>query len=416
MNRQKRKFCALIGERLGHSYSAEIHRCWDLYDYELLPMPLEDVPGFLQAGSFDGLNVTIPYKQTVIPFCDEISVQARAIGSVNTIVRDAQGHLHGYNTDYFGFAGMAERAGIDFRGRKVIILGNGGTTKTVQAVAADAGARDIIVVSRRGPVTYEQLSQHRDGEILVNATPVGMYPETAAMPVEPADFPACCGVLDVIYNPARTRFIQRALSLGLPCASGLWMLVEQARMAGELFMGQALDAAWTEQVWQELSRRMQNLVLIGMPGCGKSTVGELLRQRLGRELVDCDAEIVRRAGKPIADIFATEGEAHFRDLESAVIAEVAKDSGRIIVTGGGAVLREENRLNLRQNGIVFWLDRAIESLALGNGRPLSTDLARVVAMASVRQPLYQATADQRIDNNRTEEDAVNAILTLFNGG
>lgn len=405
-----RKRCALIGERLGHSYSADIHRCWDLYDYELRPMPADEVPRFLQAGDFDGLNVTIPYKQLVIPHCDDITPQAQAIGSVNTIVRDADGHLHGANTDYFGFAGMARRAGIDFAGRKVVILGNGGTTRTVQAVAADAGARAIVVVSRRGPVTYDRLADHTDADILVNATPVGMYPETDAMPADPADFPSCTGVLDVIYNPARTRLIQRAERLGIPCASGLWMLVEQARVAGGLFMGQTLDASWTERVWRELSSRTLNVVLIGMPGCGKTTVGELLRQRLERELVDCDAEIVRRAGKPIADIFADEGEARFRDLEAAVIAEAAREHGRIIVTGGGAVLREQNRLNLRQNGRVFRLERRLETLAIGQGRPLSTDLARVAAMAAEREPLYRETADATIDNNGTPEAAAEAIL------
>jgi shikimate dehydrogenase len=409
-----RKYCALIGERLGHSYSAAIHRFWNRYDYELRPMPAEQVPIFLQSRAFDGLNVTIPYKQLVMPYCDDISPQATAIGSVNVIVKGEDGRLHGYNTDYFGLEGLARRTGIDFQGRKVVVFGNGGTTKTVLAVAKANGAREIVVVSRKGPVTYDRTELFHDGEILVNATPVGMYPNTDCLIVDPADFPKCEGILDVIYNPSRTRLLQRAAALGLPCANGLWMLAEQARVTGELFSGEPLDAEWTDRVVAELNRQLLNWVIVGMPGCGKSTVGAALGKRLpDHAVVDIDDCIVKRAGKPISEIFAQDGEEAFRQLESDIIAEESRQTGRILITGGGAVLREENRLNLRQNGRVFWLRRPLEQLDVGHGRPLSPNREATARLATQREPLYAATADAVIQNIGTVEQTVDAMMAKW---
>ncbi len=404
--------CGLIGERLGHSYSALIHARFGAYSYDLCSLPPEQVETFVREGGYQGLNVTIPYKQTVLPLCDTLSDTARRIGSVNTLVRTPDGALHGYNTDYAGFAAMAARAGIGFAGRRVAVLGSGGTSLTARAVAADSGAASVTVVSRSGPVGYDDLSPVRDCEIVVNTTPVGMFPHNGAAPVSLDDFPRCAGVLDVIYNPLRTELLQQAEKRGIPSAGGLYMLVAQAAEAFRLFTGAPLAREELERVYASLLLDVENLVLIGMPGSGKSTVGRMLAERLGRPLLDTDAAVAEQAGKSVPAIFAQDGEPAFRALERAAAAACGRQKGAVIAAGGGIVLSEENVRALRQNGRVYFLRRPLEALET-EGRPLSTGLDALRRMYAARLPLYQSACDAEIDNSGAPEHAVRQILEAF---
>lgn len=388
----------LLGERLGHSFSPQIHRDLAGYDYQLLPTPPEAVEGLFARRAFQGLNVTIPYKRTVMPLCDEIDPRAAAIGAVNTVV-NRNGRLTGYNTDIDGFLYMARRAGVDMAGKKVVILGSGGTSRTARAAAGELGAREIVTVSRHGEDNYQNLSRHADAQVLVNTTPVGMYPNWGQSPVSLESFPALEGVLDVVYNPLRTALLLQAEERGLPRSCGLPMLVAQAKRAAELFTGQNIDDSRAEAVLHGLRGQLTSIVLIGMPGCGKTTVGRALAGKLGRTFVDLDEEIVRRAGTSIPEIFAREGEAGFRERESALVREFGERTGLVVSTGGGVVTRRENYIPLKQNGLLLHLRRDPAALPT-DGRPLS----QVTAPEELwrrRAPLYAAFADGEIDNNGT---------------
>lgn len=386
----------LLGERLGHSFSPQIHRDLAGYDYQLLPTPPEAVEDLFARRAFQGLNVTIPYKRTVMPLCDEIDPRAAAIGAVNTVV-NRNGRLTGYNTDIDGFLYMARRAGVDMAGKKVVILGSGGTSRTARAAAGELGAREIITVSRHGEDNYQNLSRHADAQVLVNTTPVGMYPNWGQSPVSLESFPALEGVLDVVYNPLRTALLLQAEERGLPRSCGLPMLVAQAKRAAELFTGRNIDDSRTEAVLHGLRGQLTNIVLIGMPGCGKTTVGRALAGKLGRTFVDLDEEIVRRAGMSIPEIFAREGEAGFRERESALVREFGERTGLVVSTGGGVVTRRENYIPLKQNGLLLHLRRDPAALPT-DGRPLSQATAPEELWRR-RAPLYAAFADGEIDNN-----------------
>ena len=388
----------LLGERLGHSFSPQIHRDLAGYDYQLLPTPPEAVEDLFARRAFQGLNVTIPYKRTVMPLCDEIDPRAAAIGAVNTVV-NRNGRLTGYNTDIDGFLYMARRAGVDMAGKKVVILGSGGTSRTARAAAGELGAREIITVSRHGEDNYQNLSRHADAQVLVNTTPVGMYPNWGQSPVSLESFPALEGVLDVVYNPLRTALLLQAEERGLPRSCGLPMLVAQAKRAAELFTGRNIDDSRTEAVLHGLRGQLTNIVLIGMPGCGKTTVGRALAGKLGRTFVDLDEEIVRRAGMSIPEIFAREGEAGFRERESALVREFGERTGLVVSTGGGVVTRRENYIPLKQNGLLLHLRRDPAALPT-DGRPLSQATAPEELWRR-RAPLYAAFADGEIDNNGT---------------
>ena len=388
----------LLGEKLGHSFSPQIHRDLAGYDYQLLPTPPEAVEGLFARRAFQGLNVTIPYKRTVMPLCDEIDPRAAAIGAVNTVV-NRNGRLTGYNTDIDGFLYMARRAGVDMAGKKVVILGSGGTSRTARAAAGELGAREIVTVSRHGEDNYQNLSRHADAQVLVNTTPVGMYPNWGQSPVSLESFPALEGVLDVVYNPLRTALLLQAEERGLPCSCGLPMLVAQAKRAAELFTGQNIDDSRTEAVLHGLREQLTSIVLIGMPGCGKTTVGRALAGKLGRTFVDLDEEIVRRAGTSIPEIFAREGEAGFRERESALVREFGERTGLVVSTGGGVVTRRENYIPLKQNGLLLHLRRDPAALPT-DGRPLSQATAPEELWRR-RAPLYAAFADGEIDNNGT---------------
>ena len=406
----EQKIYGLLGRKLGHSWSVPIHTALGCEGYRLIELEPEELGGFLQREDIGGLNVTIPYKLDVMPFCDLIDETAKAIGSVNTLVQ-RNGKLYAWNTDAAGFRWMAERAGISFAGRKVLVLGSGGASRTAVAVCRAAGARETIVISRSGEHNYQNLSRHADAEIIVNTTPVGMYPKTGESPVDLRLFPACRGVLDVIYNPRRTALLLQAEELGIPCSDGLPMLVAQAKAAEEHFFARSIPDSENERILAQLRQQTSNIVLIGMPGCGKTTVGQALAQLTGREAVDIDACIVEKAGRSIPEIFAAEGEAGFRSLEREVTAEVGKGSGKIILTGGGVVKDPRNYASLHQNGRIYHLIRDLELLAT-DGRPLSqgTDLA---AMWAERSPMYQRFRDINIENSGTVEDTAAAIWRDF---
>ncbi len=401
----------LIGERLGHSYSPQIHRAFGGYDYQLYPMPFSDVEKLLREKRFKGLNVTIPYKRAVLPFCDELSPAVREIGSANTlVVRD--GKIYADNTDLPGMLSMLDKAGIELTGRKVVILGSGGTSLTAQGACRVRQARETVVVSRKGPVTYEDLyADHTDAEVIINATPVGMYPNNLVSPIDLTRFPKLQGVADVIYNPAKTKLLLDAEAAGIPCIDGLWMLAAQAWYAAKLFLDTDIPEEKIQEAYRAVRRECLNLVLIGMPGCGKSTQGQRAAQALGRTFVDLDAEIVKRFG-PIPMIFETQGEAGFRKLESEIVKEFGKESGLVIATGGGAILRPENVEALRQNGALCWLRRPVEQLAIA-GRPLSVNLEKLKAMEQTRTPLYRACADYVIDVQPDRATTANAIVEGF---
>ena len=400
--------CGLLGRKLGHSYSPQIHGLLGDYSYALFEKEPEQLAFFLKNGDFTGINVTIPYKKDVLPYLDELSPAARKIGSVNTIVRRADGSLFGHNSDYFGFVSLVKHSGIAVEGKKVLVLGSGGTSNMVVTALRDLGAAPVVI-SRSGENNYGNLHLHSDASVIVNATPVGMYPNTGVSPIDLNRFPKLDGVLDVIYNPAKTQLLLDAESLGIPHENGLWMLVAQAKEASEYFTGKKLPDSCIEKIHGILSRQMKNVVLIGMPGCGKSTIGNLLARKLGRKFVDADEEIIQLAGKSIPEIFAQDGEEIFREWETMALEHLGKQSGLVIATGGGCVTRQRNYPALHQNGSIVWLERDL-SLLPTDGRPLSQS-NRLEEMYAVRKPLYEAFADVRVANTGSPEDTVTEILS-----
>ena len=403
--------CGLLGEKLGHSYSPQIHSMLADYEYKLFEKSPEELEDFLKSGEFDGLNVTIPYKKSVMPYCAELSPTAAQIGSVNTIVRRSDGSLYGDNTDAFGFENLIVHNGIEVKGKKALVLGTGGASVTAQAVLKNLGASEVVVISRNGEDNYENIAKHADAEIIANTTPVGMYPNNGKAAVDLTQFPKLSGVLDVVYNPARTALLLQAEKLCIPCAGGLYMLVSQAKRSCELFTGKSIPDSEIDRIERVLSHQMQNIVIIGMPGSGKTAVSTMLAERLGRKIFDTDTIVSEKAGMTIPEIFAAQGEAGFRKLETEATAEVGKLSGNIISTGGGVVTVADNYELLHQNGVIVWIERDTNKLAR-DGRPisLSSDLNELYA---ARLPLYERFADIKADNNGDINDTVNAIMEMI---
>ena len=400
----------LLGEKLGHSFSPKIHALLGDTPYDLYEKRPHELEEFLLHGDLAGMNVTIPYKKTVMPYCAALTDIARRIGSVNTLVRRADGTLLGDNTDYYGFDCLLQRAGIDPKGKKALVLGSGGASLTVQMVLRDREAGQVIVISRSGADNYDNLHRHADAELIVNTTPVGMYPQNGVSPVDLGMFPNCSAVVDVIYNPARTALMLQAEEQGIPCAGGLTMLVAQAVRSAERFLGRDFSDHTLERVLHTLERDTENIVLIGMPGCGKSLLGRALAEKLGKPFVDADQEIIRQAGKSIPDIFAQEGENGFRRRETEVLRRLGSQSGQVIATGGGCVTREENKPLLRQNGKLIWVRRPVSVLPT-QGRPLS-QRGNLEEMARERMPLYAELADHIIDNTGTPEAALQKLMEV----
>ena len=406
----ERRYYGLIGEKLGHSFSPAIHGKLAGYEYRLIELAPEELGPFLRSGQFGGLNVTSPYKKAVIPYCDELTPQARRIGSVNTILRRPDRTLLGHNTDYDGFAYLLRSAGAEVAGKKALVLGTGGASLTVHTVLKDLGVGESVAISRSGPDNYTNLDRHADARIIVNATPVGMYPNTGTSPVDLSLFPSLEGVFDLIYNPAKTQFLLDGEKRGLLWANGLGMLVAQAKAAAELFLGRPIPDERVADITREMERDTRNLLLIGMPGCGKTTVGQALAHRLGRKLVDTDALVEEAAGCTIPELCAREDEEAFRRLEHEILCRVGRESGLVIATGGGAVTRPENLDPMRQNSTVIFLRRPLDQLPV-EGRPIS-QANSLEELYRRRLPLYQQAADWAVDNVSLDDTVTEIIRRL----
>ncbi len=399
--------CGLLGRKLGHSYSPQIHRYLGDYSYDLFEREPEGLDDFFQNPPFDAINVTIPYKETVLKYCSEISDAAKKIGSVNTIVRK-NGKYYGDNTDYYGFEFILDRICTDVKGKKVMIVGNGGAAKTAVAVISDRGG--VPVVISRGDNSPENMKKHHlDTDIIVNATPVGMYPNNLQSPIVLADYKNVQAVIDVIYNPSKTQLILDAERLGIPCVNGLYMLVAQAEKASAIFKGETAGESKTAGIVSELEFEMKNIVFVGMPGCGKSTVGNAVAKKLGRTFKDADEEVLIFSGKTPAESITNEGEASFRKVETEVLKELCKQSASVISSGGGCVTVDENFDIIRQNAVVIWVKRPLEDLST-EGRPLSKSLEELKAMYELRAPKYEKISDITIKNNGNLDDVVSDVI------
>ena len=391
----------LIGEKLGHSYSPLIHSKFGDYEYELLEVSAEQLETLLADDAYGGFNVTMPYKKTIIPYLDELSDTAKAIGSVNTIVRGEDGKLKGYNTDYFGFTYLLKATGVEVKDRKCLVLGSGGASLTVRTVLKDLGAKEIVVISRDGENNYENISKHFDGEVIINTTPVGMYPNNGRAPVNMDDFHNCEGVVDLIYNPNKTKLILDAMAKSIPAAGGLEMLVAQAKEASELFQNTEIEEEAIDSAFDEVRSEMLNTILIGMPGAGKSLIGGEIAARMGRKFVDIDDMIVEHVGMSIPEIFAEKGEAYFRRIETEMLQKACIQSGLVIGTGGGIVKKKINYNIIKQNGVVIWVKRDLDKLETA-GRPLSMTIP-LEQLWEERKDAYAYWSDFFINNNEERE-------------
>ncbi len=403
----------LIGEKLGHSFSKAIHESIGGYTYELKEIAKGDLDAFMKEKDFLGINVTIPYKSAVITYLDFVDENALKIGAVNTVV-NREGKLYGYNTDFGGMKALIEKAGFDFKDSKVLILGSGGTSKTAKTVSESLGAREVIIVSRSGKVNYENADAlHKDCDYVINTTPCGMYPDNDSYAIDPRKFSSLKGIVDAVYNPLETTLVRLAGESGVKGVTGLYMLVAQAVLAYEIFTGKTLNTETvTDEVFSKLKKEKQNIVLIGMPGSGKSTVGRLLSEMTGRGFTDTDDMISEKYGT-ISDIFSKGGESCFRVLESEAVKEAAKQSGMIIATGGGAILRKENVDALKQNGVIFFLNRPLEDIMPTSDRPLSSDFEALKKRFDERYDKYKAAGDYEIFIDGNPETAAKKILEIM---
>lgn len=403
----------LIGEHLPHSFSAQIHSMIGGYDYRLCELRPEELEGFMQKKDFLGINVTIPYKQAVIPYLDEISPLAAEIGAVNTVVNRG-GKLYGYNTDIGGITALIQRTGVGLEGKKVLILGTGGTSKTAFTAAKHGGAAQIFKVSRSakdGAVSYDEaVEKHGDADVIINTTPCGMYPETDGMPIDLSPFSSLKAAVDVVYNPLRTRFVQKAAALGIPSEGGLYMLVKQAVLASELFLDTKHGDAVTEKIFAEIKTQKENIVLSGMPGSGKTTVGGILAKATGRTMYDTDQYLEKKHGMTVPEMFASFGEPTFRDMEAEAVKELSVNGGVIIATGGGAVMRAESAGRLKQNGRIYFLDRPLSEIIPTDDRPMSRTREALEKRYNERYGTYLSTADAVIEVKGTPNDVANAII------
>jgi len=405
------KTCGLLGRKLAHSFSPMIHQAFDMgYRYNLFEIEPNALANFLTQSSFHGLNVTIPYKKDVIPFCTEISPIAKEIGSVNTLLRLPDGGLFGDNTDGQGFLAMLSQSGIVVKDKKVLVLGSGGSSLTVCYMLKQLNAREIVVVSRSGENNYTNLEKHCDSQVLVNTTPVGMYPNTGESPVNLKLFPKLEGVLDLIYNPAKTELIMAAEALGLSFINGFTMLIGQAAAASRVFSDLEKDID-IKKITNILRKQMENIILIGMPGSGKTTIGQLLAKKLGRKCIDIDTEIEKSTNLTIPDIFQAEGEVGFRRRETAILQKYGKASALVISTGGGCVTQEENYFHLHQNGIIIFIERELSTLSR-EGRPLSLS-GNLQDMYSARISQYKRFADATVQNVAQPEAVAEKIAEAF---
>ncbi len=401
-----------IGKKLTHSFSKDIHARLADYSYELIELTEKELGDFFQKKDFNAINVTIPYKQTVIPYLDSMSDVARRIGAVNTIV-NRDGKLYGYNTDYYGMKALIERLGIDIRGKKVLILGTGGTSKTARALTEDMGADKVFTVSRRESedyITYDEaVRAHHDADVIINTTPSGMYPDCDSTPIDLSAFDNPEGVVDAVYNPLCTDLVLSARKRGIRSGGGLYMLVMQAVVAVEKFLDTQIPKKTADSVFAEIFASKENIVLTGMPGSGKSTVGRLLRID-GFSFVDTDEEIEKRCGCAISELIKRKGEKYFRDLETQVIKDVSAKGCQIISTGGGAVLRDENVNALKRNGKLFFINASPDRLTPTDNRPLSDTAEKLKKLYEDRIDIYKSTADVIVPDMSAPEDEAEFVI------
>lgn len=406
----------LIGEHLGHSFSKDIHNLIGNYNYILKEIPKDELDAFMQAKDFKAINVTIPYKQDVIPYLDSIDPKASEIGAVNTIV-NKNGKLYGYNTDFYGLKNLILFNKITLKNKKVLILGTGGTSKTAYSVAKDLGAKEIYKVSRTKSeltIDYETAkSVHSDAQIIINTTPVGMFPNTNGCPIDLSVFPNLSGVIDVIYNPLNTNLVLNAKNLGIKASGGLFMLVLQAIAASEFFFDSKIPFSRSLSIYKTILGTKQNIVLSGMPGCGKSTIGKELAKRLNKEFLDTDVLIREKEGKSADIIIRENGIDYFRDVESKVIEEISTKQNCVISTGGGAILREQNVDFLKQNGTILFIDRKITNIRPTDDRPLSNNFEKLKELYKTRYPIYKASCDIQIKNNKDVNSVVEKLMSIF---
>jgi shikimate dehydrogenase len=406
----------LIGEKLGHSFSKEVHSMLSDYEYEIREIPRHELDSFMKEADFKAINVTIPYKESVIPYLSYISDEARMIGAVNTIINRG-GMLYGYNTDFLGMSAQINKMRLSLSGKKTIILGTGGTSKTSVAVAKSLGSSEIITVSRtkkEGSIDYEELMRdHLDAQIIINTTPVGMYPNNGASPIDISQFDRLEGVIDAIYNPIRTNLVLDALERGIKAEGGLYMLVAQAVYASEIFLDVKYPIEKLDKIFKKIKRKKENIVLIGMPASGKSTVANLLSKELSRDVLDTDKMITSTRQISINEIFESEGESAFRDYETIEIANASLHNNAIIATGGGAILRRENTRMLKQNGVLFFIDRPYERLVPTSDRPLASDLNAIRKRYEERYPIYLRSADVVIDADDQPVNVAKKITGVF---
>ena len=416
----------LIGEKLGHSFSKEIHALIGSYDYELKEIASIDLPAFMQQKEFKGINVTIPYKQDVIPFLNSIDKAAEEIGAVNTVV-NRDGKLSGYNTDFIGLKRLILSQGLKLDGKKVLILGTGGTSRTARAVAKALNAKTILTVSRsaktsddkadsisQSVISYQDAAAlHNDCDIIINTTPCGMFPKIDDSPIDLSPFTKLSGVIDVIYNPLRSRLVLQAQEKKIIAAGGLYMLVQQAIAASEYFFDTTYSDDEADRIYKTILNKKQNIVLVGMPGSGKTTVGKKFAKKLNRRFYDTDVVITEKEGTTPAEIIRTKGEQAFRDIESAVCRELASEQGVIIATGGGAVLRKENVFNLKKNGLLFFIDRPIEAIKPTDDRPLSSSEDKLRQVYEYRYPIYTRETDYHIVSDNILEHTIEKVLKEF---
>ena len=407
----------LIGEKLSHSFSKIIHETLASYQYDLIPLSKEEFKQFMEDKNFTALNVTIPYKQAVIPYLDEIDDAANAIHAVNTIVHK-NGKLIGHNTDFGGFLYMLEKHHIEIKDKDVLVLGNGGAAKAIIAALKHLSAKQIIIVNRHatnGAISYEEAYQNNPNvDVIVNTTPVGMYPDNDGCVIDLNQFHNLSAVVDIVYNPLLTKICQNAKTKHIPYVCGLEMLVAQAKLSIEYFLDTKLDDQCIDDMYQTLLKKQCNLVLIGMPSCGKSTIAKIISEKLQKEYIDLDEEISKHANKSIPDIFAQDGEAHFRDLETEVIKATAKLSNKIIATGGGAILRKENMDALAQNAHIIYLQRDLALLTqVDKNRPLLKDPSAIHRLYEQRKERYELYADEIITNNQDAMTCADDIVARF---
>lgn len=407
----------LIGEKLGHSFSKDIHERIADYTFDLIPLSKEEFKTFMEKKEFTALNVTIPYKKDVIPYLDEMDEHAKAIGAVNTIV-NRDGKLKGYNTDFTGFLYMVKKHNVHMEGKKVLIIGNGGASAAIQAVVQheSAGSMVIIdVVPGNGAISYDEMfSSHLDAEIIINTSPIGMYPRISNAPIDISMFHKCEAVLDVIYNPILTRLCFEAQEMDIKRVNGLEMLIAQAKQSVEFFLDKSIDDQIIDDIYQDMLRERCNIVLIGMPSAGKTTIGKMLENRMQKEFIDLDDIIIEKAGKSIPEIFEESGEAGFRAIETEAAIEVSKLNNKIIATGGGTIKHKVNMDYLRQNGITIFIDRDVDKLISSDpNRPLSKSTDALEKMHAERLPLYQKYAAYVAVNNSDIESTVTEIEEAY---